>query len=100
MHELAPKENSEEKAKEDLVSSCTSFVQLAETIRIIGAVQGTRKLYYPDELIRKIEQVRHGHRTLEFVTRTYGIRSKVESMLETDLVYKKYVLRKEKNTRE
>lgn len=41
------------------------------------------------EVIRRIDQVRNGHRSLDFVTRTYGIRARLQGLLADDRVYKK-----------
>ena len=67
-----------------------SFDVLYEVIRGAGKIHGTHKNYTPEEIIKVIERVRHGHRSIEFVTRSYGIREAVERLLENDKVYQKY----------
>lgn len=72
------------------IEDAESFDALYEAIRTIGEIQGTKKNYTPEQLVKVIERVRHGHRPLEFVTRSYGIRDSVERLLANDKVYQKY----------
>ena len=53
-------------------------------------IEGTLKTYTPDQLILIIERVRHGHRPIEFITRSYDIRDAVERLLQNDKIYLKY----------
>ena len=69
---------------------CTSFDELYKKLQAIGEVKGTQKNYSASELIKKIEQVRHGHRDISFITRSYGLQEVVKKLLLTDRVYKKY----------
>ena len=71
-----------------------SFEELYEMLEILGEVEGTLKIYTPDVLKTKIEQVRHGHRDLSFITRSHGLREVVERLLKDDLVFAKYVSKK------
>ena len=73
------------------VENTESFEGLYELIRYIGEVQGTQKTYVSEELIKVIERVRHGHRSIDFITRSHGIRDAVERLLENDKVYQKYI---------
>ncbi len=72
------------------IESVESFESLYKVIRNTGEIKGTLKNYTPDEVIKVIERVRHGHRSIEFVTRSYGIRDAVERLLENDKLYQKY----------
>lgn len=80
--------NSLEQVKVGLQESQT-FEELFENLRVLEHIPGTRKRYTADELIKEIERVRHGHRTIEFVTRTYGLRDVVLRLLPDDPIYKK-----------
>ena len=59
-------------------------------------IEGAQKAYSPEEVIKVIERVRHGHRDIDFVTRSYGIRDAVERLLVEDKIYKKYTKGKNK----
>lgn len=72
------------------LESITSFEELYDFIKDQGEIQGTRKKYTSDDLIKIIERVRHGHRPIEWVTNTKGIRDIVEQLLVDDKVYLKY----------
>ena len=67
-----------------------SFDELYQSIRQMEKIEGTLKTYTPDQLILIIERVRHDHRTIEFITRSYGIRGAVERLLKNDKIYLKY----------
>jgi len=68
----------------------TSFDELYEFICGIGPIEGTQKIYTPEELFKIIERVRHGHRSIDFITCNYGIRDAVKRLLETDKTFLKY----------
>lgn len=72
------------------LQNAATFDELYELLEVFGKVQGSQKSYTPQELRTKIEQVRHGHRPLESVTRSHGLREAVERLLENDAVYFKY----------
>ena len=76
--------------KEIGLEESTSFDSLYENLRGLDTVQGTRKEYTVEELIKKIEAVRHGHKDLILLTRSFGIRETVERLLADDPVYQKY----------
>ena len=67
-----------------------SFDELYQSIRQMKEIEGTLKTYTPDQLILIIERVRHGHRPIEFITRSYDIRDAVERLLQNDKIYLKY----------
>ena len=81
--------NSLEKKGHNL-ERAESFDSLYEAIRSIGEVEGTQKTYSSEEVIKVIERVRHGHRSIDFVTRSYGIRDAVERLLVDNKTYQKY----------
>ncbi len=87
--------NPLEEEKNPDIENATSFDALYEVIRSMGEIKGTRRSYTPEQLIKKIEQVRHGHRPINFVTRSHGIRNAVERLLENDRIYQKYIKRSE-----
>lgn len=71
--------------------NAASFEELYEKMKTKDSIPGSRSApYAPGEMRLIIERVRHGHRPLLFVTRTFGIRAAVERLLETDRVYHKY----------
>ncbi|MFH0873910.1 MAG: hypothetical protein V1846_03710 [Candidatus Komeilibacteria bacterium] len=72
------------------IENARSFDDLYAEIKTLGEIGGTSKDYSPERMIKIIERVRHGHRPIEFVTRSYGIRAAVARLLENDDVYRKY----------
>lgn len=70
--------------------TASDFDELYDAIKHLGVVKGTQKDYSAAQLILKIEQVRHGHRMLNFITRSRGIREAVELLLQNDKIYQKY----------
>ncbi len=75
------------------VSDCQSFEALFALLRTkADGIQGTSRIYPPEEVITRIERVRNGHDVLQRVTRTFGINSKVEELLQTDKTFAKRVL--------
>lgn len=72
------------------IENVVSFDELYEKLRAFGNIEGSQKFYTPEMLIKKIEQVRHGHSNLLFITRSYGLRDVVARLLLEDAVYKKY----------
>lgn len=77
------------------ISSCTTFDELYSELDAIRIVEGSRKKYSALELRKNIEQVRHGHLDISYITNTHRIRTVVEGLLTSDAIYKKYVLKKE-----
>lgn len=72
------------------LENATSFEELYEIIRAHGPIQGTQEEYLPPEIIKTVEQVRHGHRSTNFITRSFGIRAIVERLITSDAVFQKY----------
>ena len=63
------------------IEAAVSFEGLYSILRAMHEVVGTAKTYTPDELIKKIEDVRRGDRDIGFITRSHGLRSTVERLL-------------------
>jgi hypothetical protein len=82
--------NPLEEERNTNIENAESFDVLYEVIRKMGVIRGTQKSYSSEEIIKVIERVRHGHRQIEFLTRSYGIRDAVKRLLESDKVYQKY----------
>lgn len=70
-----------EEEKESLIRGSGSFFELYGILRTIDSVQGSNEVFTPDRLIEIIESVRKGEKTLEHITRTYGLRDAVERLL-------------------
>jgi len=75
---------------EDKKITASSFNELYDAIKNISTIKGTQREYSAAELILKIERVRHGHRPINFITRSHGIREVVESLLQNDKIHQKY----------
>jgi hypothetical protein len=94
-------EQKEPTSNESRIAKVTSFDELyfvLEKLAVIPGqthIQGKRKDWSFSELKLIIERVRHGHRPETRITRTFGLREKVEELLLTDKVYAKYVTKKE-----
>lgn len=67
-----------------LIEEASSFDDLYETLRQIGGVEGTGKFYPAQKLIECIDGVRSGLISIGYVTRTHGLRDKVEQLLLKD----------------
>lgn len=78
------------------IENATSFDMLYEILKEVESIRGTQKTYDAETLRKKIEQARHGHKEINVITRSYGIRDAVERLLENDRVYQKYVLKKKR----
>lgn len=74
------------------IFECVSFDDLYRVLSSIGDIQGSQKVYSPGDVKLKIEQIRHGHRDISYITTTFGLRTKVEELLQNDSVHIKYVL--------
>lgn len=92
MNEDFRPDNSVERTltSEERINHATTFDELHEIISGLAEIKGESGTYSPADVIKRIEQVRHGHRDIGFVTRAFGLRDKVESMLPDDKVFKKY----------
>lgn len=82
--------NFEQFSFEEKVERATSFEELFKVIQEIKEIKGESGIYTADYVIKRIEQIRHGHRDITFVTRGMGIRDKVSLLLSEDKVFKKY----------
>lgn len=89
-----PKMSPLEIANRRAISNCHSFDELYNVIEIMREIKGSRKTYTFEELKLQLEQLRHGHEDLSYVTNTFSLREKVEQLLVDDSMYKKYVLNK------
>ncbi len=90
------KENFPNPLKEErntIIENAESFDVLYEVIRTMGEIRGAQKNSSSEEIIKVIERVRHGHRQIDFVTRSYRIRDVVERLLESDKVFTRNILR-------
>ncbi len=70
-----------DRACRDLVHDAVDFETLYETIRQMMIVRGTGAEYSAEKLIGYIEQVRKGDMDINYITRTYGLRDKVQELL-------------------
>ncbi|MFA6227971.1 MAG: hypothetical protein WC668_02175 [Patescibacteria group bacterium] len=86
------KENSQqfERPASPETENIISFEELYDFIEAQGEIHGSIKSYDAPMLRKIIERVRHGHRPIEFVTNTMGIRDTVQRLLPDDPVYLKY----------
>lgn len=71
----------DESDKTSLIKECQTFDQLYDVLEKIGSVEGSKSNYEPHELINIIDKVRKGELTLEYITRTYGLREAVGNLL-------------------
>ena len=67
--------------KNTTISEAKDFDELYEILNQIGELRGTKKSYTTPELKDIIERVREGILDPEYVTRTSGLRGKVEELL-------------------
>ncbi|MFQ6009997.1 MAG: hypothetical protein ACE5J7_02650 [Candidatus Aenigmatarchaeota archaeon] len=61
-----------------------NFKELYSSIREAGEIKGARKSYKPVEIIGIIDKTRKGKLDTSYVTRTAGLRSKVESLIKEE----------------
>lgn len=83
-----PENNEEEDSR---IMGASNFEELYGILSKLAVIPGHQSSHSADDLRRKIELVRHGERDITAVTRTFGLRKKVEHLLHSDDVYKKYV---------
>ncbi len=82
--DYATKNNYEETKKEQIerrVSEVVTFEELFETIRELREVHGASGIHYAEDIIKKIQSVRYENLSTEHITRAFGLREKVESLL-------------------
>lgn len=70
-----------DRAYRELIQSASDFETLYETIRQMGVIRGTAKEYEAEKLIGYIDRVRSGDMDLSYITRTYGLRDKIQELL-------------------
>lgn len=75
---------------EDKIKNVTSFDELYAILDELNEIKGESGVYKNFEVHKKIEQVRHGHRDVGYVTRALGLRDKVGQLLPDDKIFKKY----------
>ena len=79
----------------EMITRCTSFDELFSVIRSIRVIHSNSiGEMSADYIIKRIEQVRNGHRDITFITTSHGLRGTVEKLLENDRTYKKRVTNK------
>lgn len=71
-----------DKAYRELVQAAVDFETLRETIRQIGTIPGMGRDYPAEKLIGYLEEVRKGDMDINYITRTYGLRDKVQELLD------------------
>lgn len=98
MMEHAPMPNRQgvNEGEDSRIMGASSFDELYELINALAVVPGSQANHSADNLRKKIDQVRHGHRDITAITRTFGLRKKVEQLLPSDETYRKYVLASKK----
>jgi hypothetical protein len=79
---------------EKQIQNAENLDQLIEVLIKSDGLHSTVGFQPPETLRLRIEQVRNGHRTLEFITRTAGLKRRVEELLPTDHKYLKNLRRK------
>ena len=63
-----------------MISGAQSFAELYQVIEQTGGIQGSQQFYQPSELKNIIERVRKEELDIYHITRTDGLRSKVEEL--------------------
>lgn len=66
------------------IETATSFETLYEAIRRRGIIVGSRKKYTAQEIIDLIELTRKGEVSINYITRSHGIRAAVERLLKIE----------------
>ncbi len=77
------KESLEDQTAE-LINNTSTIIELKELLSSIGGIQGSKKFYSSEELIEIIERVENNTGNIDEITRTCGLRSKVEELLNGD----------------
>jgi hypothetical protein len=67
-----------------MINDAQSFAELYQVIEQIGGLQGSQQFYQPSELKNIIERVRKGELNIYYITRTAGLRSKVEELIKLE----------------
>ena len=97
-----PRGNETEQELADMrrIAAVANLDELPDVLRSISVVR-TDALGNPsgDSVARRVDQVRHGQREINFVTRALGIADKVQELLSKDSHYKKHLRRIAKKKR-
>jgi hypothetical protein len=72
------------------VETCSSIDELKSLLKGQGVLAESTHQQTGDQINKRIEQVRHGHREPDFITSALGLRGKVLELLPEDKVYIKY----------
>ncbi len=68
--------------KSDLIANAGDYTELLSAIDKIGTVPSSQGSYAPKELKDLINQVVTGKKTLDYITRTYGLRDAVNRLID------------------
>ncbi|HNV97146.1 MAG TPA: T3SS effector HopA1 family protein [bacterium] len=71
-----------EEMKEKKINSAKNFEDLFFAIKEIGTIRGSQQEYSPELLIQTINRVRSGEISINFITRKYNLRQKVQEFLK------------------
>lgn len=83
MSEIISFPKSEETRAETIINSAQSFDQLKSGLQELGRIKGSDgNIYSADELCDMVENVKEGTLSVNFLTRTFGLREKVRFLLE------------------
>ncbi len=76
----------EEKIKktEKSIAEAKNFEELERVIKASGGIQGSQDFFKPKALIDIINEVRRGEKDILYVTRTAGLREKIENLLKKE----------------
>ncbi|OGG47535.1 hypothetical protein A2671_02115 [Candidatus Kaiserbacteria bacterium RIFCSPHIGHO2_01_FULL_49_13] len=77
-------EETKQVKESKLFSEATSLRELYKFIKQTGGVKGSEKHYSPAELVKIISQVRKGLKSSSFITRTGGLRNRVEELIQLE----------------
>lgn len=66
------------------IGGAQSFAELYQAIEQAGGLQGSQQFYQPVELRNIIERVRKGELDTSYITRTGGLRSRVEDIIRIE----------------
>lgn len=70
-----------DQSPENQIRESRTFDELYDTLDSLGRIHGSQGVYSADEIIGIVEKVRSGELTIDYVTRTYGLRDKVSELL-------------------
>lgn len=73
------------------IGGAQSFAELYQAIEQAGGFQGSQQFYQPAELRNIIERVRKGELDTSYITRTGGLRSRVEDIFKLEELRKRAV---------